>query len=93
MRVGFQPGHVEDGCDRRGRRGLQERKRSRVAPDAAMLGWLVLLAGGEQGSGLRGNRGAQQEQDHCEPRLEFHPSCQVSIIIPEKLWLTADENA
>src|ERR1017187_1216117 len=58
----------------------------------AMLGCLVCLVRGSQGLGLRGDGGAQQEQDHYEPRLEWHPSCQVSIIIPEKRQLTANEN-
>jgi hypothetical protein len=49
-----------------------------------MLGCLVYVVRGSQGPGLRDDRGAQQEQDHCEPRLVFHPSCQVSPIIPEK---------
>ena len=52
-----------------------------------MLGCLVYMVRGSQGLGLRGDRGAQQEQDHCEPRLELHPSCQVSLIIPEKCKL------
>ena len=89
MRVGFQPGHVEDGCDRRGRRGLQERKRSRVAPDAAMLGWLVLLAGGEQGSGLCSHRGAEQEHYKYALRLESHPVSRSEVVVLSlQLYLT-----
>jgi hypothetical protein len=45
-----------------------------------MLGCLVYMVRGSQGPGLRGDRGAQQEQDHCEPRLELHPSCQVALL-------------
>ena len=62
-----------------------------MTQQAAVLGSLVSLVRGSQGLGLRGDRGGKHEQDHREPRPEWHPSCQASIIIPEIRRLTANE--
>jgi hypothetical protein len=83
-RNGLEPSHREKGRRGRRRRSLHQRQRPKVTHRAAVFGGLVNLERGGQRMGLRGDRGAKHEQDHREPRPEWHASCQVRIIIADR---------